>query len=153
MSTSDFTFFEYYSEESIRFNSVCACACMCQHAYWWQCTQEEIKNDYFRVSSPPRWVSKVRLRWPGLVARPLPAEHSTASAHYLLFSNSTQTVSVVQIFQDIHTLFYLRGKISPSLPICFIWNGCSRGFQGKYYSGIPLQREILHLSWVGCSLS
>lgn len=37
-----------------------------------------------------------------------------------LISNSTQTVSVVQIFQDIHTLFYLRGKISPSLPICFI---------------------------------
>lgn len=26
-----------------------------------------------------------------------------------LVSNSTQTVSVIQIFQDIHTLFYLRG--------------------------------------------
>lgn len=142
MSTSDFTFFEYYSEESIRFNSVCACASMRTDD-----TAPRRRSRTTTLESPlllggfQRSDSGGQAWQQGLYLLSIPQpQFITCLA---LISNSTQTVSVVQIFQDIHTLFYLRGKISPSLPICFIWNGCSRGFQGKYYPGIPLQSCLL----------
>lgn len=112
-------FLKYYSEESYLtlcvYVHVPACTLMTLHTGGDQGRLESVLSSQVGFKDQTQ---VVRLGSKGLYL--LSISQPQLIICLALASNSTQTVSVVQIFQNIHKLFYLRGKISPSFPICFI---------------------------------
>lgn len=154
MSTSDFTFFEVLLWR-ILFNSVCVYACASMHTYdtahRWRSRMTSLESVLSSQAGFKDQTQVVRFGSKGLYL--LSILQPQLIICLALTSNSTQTVSVVQIFQNIHTLFYLRGKISPSLPNLLHLKWLFSRIQGKYYPGIHSSSKgdsPSLLSWLLC---